>query len=92
MTKPSKSALFHRAWQIVRVTNGNGEGWSFGRALKEAWSELKAGEIWHWATDPVSVAKRRLIEAQNTTRFGSYREYDRVVGPAEAALAAAIAA
>ncbi len=94
MTKPSKSDLFRRAWQIVHVTRTTGTNWTFSAALKLAWRELKNETTWHWpvapikAPDAVSLARAevqaatdaRIVAENNDCRHGW-----KLIGPARAA-------
>lgn len=89
MTATIKSSLFRRAWEIVRVTRQTGTHWTFSMALKEAWSELKAGETFHWPASPAAVAKSELVIAENVTRYGSYGASKRIARASDALIAAA---
>lgn len=89
MPSTLKSSLFRRAWEIVRVTRQTGTNWTFSAALKEAWSELKAGETFHWPASPAAVAKRELVMAENVTRYSSYSASKRISRASDALIAAA---
>jgi hypothetical protein len=69
ITAATKSNLFKRAWQIVRVNND----FNFSAALKLAWSELKEfnGQTpYFWVFDPIAQVKAKITTLENTTRLG----------------------